>query len=261
MLYQNINIFVYRNKQKFINLAKYFLSLNKYKIYGRTACLGKDVFGLRYPPGSKVVLFNQQKVRVDLFLDWLSGTARPRAESVKKYMFRQDVYPLIEQQAIAQWNVKNDILFFLMDSFSELSDQKFTHKKEGWSFCCHYTDIDHGSDFHRYFECEGLLPLDKIESVYSLFFDWFEKSFPGKKLFFLHFPTKFDKRSSFIERGAEIFRVMKKYQEERPFIQNLYINDELVNINGNDSFPYHFSKNTNYAFLYKWLELCERCDS
>ena len=255
------NPFMFRNKRKLINLVKYFLRLNKHKVYGRVACLGRDVFDLRYPVGHKIILINQQKVRVDLFMDWASGATRPRVEQLRKYILRQDIYPLIEEQSTSQWKGGDDALYFFMDSFSELSDQKFTHKKEGWSFCCHYGDIDHESDFKDHFDCYGLLPINEIEKAYGLFFDWIEKKFPGKKVYFTHFPTKLDERDIYKERGSEILRIMLKLQESKPYIKNVYISDELVFENENDSFPYHYSKNTYSSFLDQWCKIGGSGDS
>jgi hypothetical protein len=255
MLNLKKNIYKSNTKQKIINLIKFIMSINKHKVYGRVACLGRNIFELRYPKDTKTLLVNQQKVRVDLFVEWLEGAAKPRAELVKKYMLRQDVYPLIEQQSVSNWNSKCNFLYFLIDSFSELSDQKFTHKDEGWSFCCHYTDINHDSDFDNIFECNGLLPINKIESSYDKFFNFIEEYYPNKKVFFIHFPTKYDERPIFKERGEEILRVMNKFQQERKNIQNVYINEELVELNENDYFPYHFSSQTNNAFLAQWLKI------
>jgi hypothetical protein len=253
--YLNKNIIGFKYKKIIKKIAKYVYAINKVKIYGRVACLGRNVFDMRYSTENKVILVNQQKVRVDLFNAWLSGETRPKAEVIEKYMLRKDVFPLIEQQAAPEWREKNDFNYFLMDSFSELTDQKFTHKTERWSFCCHYTDINHDSDFADFFECHGLLPIEDIELQYYLFFDWFEKKFPGKKLYYIHFPTKFDSRNIFKERSKEILRIMKKYQEDRDYIKNIFIGEESVFLKENDVFPYHFSEKTNQSFLNKLCEL------
>jgi hypothetical protein len=250
-----MNYLILRNKRKLIKLAKYFLYFNKNKVYGRVACLGRDVFDINYLAGDKPVLLNQQKVRVDLYLDWLAGMPRPRAEIVKQYLLRHDIYPLIEQQTTSQWDAGSDVLYFAMDSFSELTDQKFTHKQEGWSFCAHYSDIDHKSDFGNYFDCHGLLSISEIEMVYSLFFDWLEKKFPNKIVYFFHFPTKLDDREIYKVRGAEIHRVMLKLEGSKPYIKNVYIDEKFVLKNEKDSFPYHFSKKTNDSFFEQWCRI------
>lgn len=227
------------------------------KIIGRVACLGSDLYALRYQRKYGFRLINQQKVRVDLWLEGLSGAERPKPELVKSHMARSDVYPLIENQAVLPWLAESKFEFLLMDSFSELTDQKFTHRQEGWSFCCHYSDLIHSADFERDFQSCGLLPIEDIEQAYTRFFDWFGRKYPNKKVVFVHFPTTLDERILYKQRGAEIFRVMAKLQATKPFINNLSVDDKLVEWNENDRFPYHFSKFTNQVFVNNWGELIQ----
>jgi hypothetical protein len=225
-------------------------------VLGRVACLGSNVYELRYQRKFGFRLLNQQKVRVDLWLEWCAGSsAKPRPEAVKNYMSRPDIYPLIENQASLPWMGKPDFQFLLMDSFAELTDQKFTHREEGWSFCCHYSDLDHTAAFESEFEGHGLLPIAEIEAAYTRFFAWFENQYPGKEVIFVHFPTTLDERDSYKERGAEIIRVMTKLQAMKPYIQNLRIEDKFVEWHENDRFPYHFSHATNLAFIDRWNKL------
>ena len=241
--------------QRFYLLIAAQLFRQRRKILGRVACLGSDLYALRYQRKYGFRLINQQKVRVDLWLEWLSSKTIPRPEMIKGYMSRQDVYPLIENQASLPWLVENEFEFMLMDSFSELTDQKFTHRKDGWSFCCHYSDLDHTADFDKEFKSQGLLPIEEIESTYTRFFEWFEKEHPGKQVIFVHFPTTLDERALYKERSAEILRAMTKLQSIKPFIHNISIDDKSVEWNENDRFPYHFSKSTNLAFVDRWDKL------
>jgi hypothetical protein len=225
------------------------------KILGRAACLGNDLYALRYQRKYGFRLINQQKVRVDLWIEWLGSGAKPKPELVKIHMSRPDVYPLIENQATLPWLAEGEFEFLLMDSFSELTDQKFTHRKEGWSFCCHYSDLEHTTTFENEFETHGLLPISEIEAAYTLFFEWFEKVHPEKEVIFVHFPTTLDDRHLYKKRGAEILRIMNKLQTTKSFIQNVSIDDKYIEWNENDRFPYHFSKSTNLAFVDCWNKL------
>lgn len=250
-IYKKISLTAQKLRQ-FIN-AQIFRK--KLKILGRVACLGNDLYALRYQRKYGYRLINQQKVRIDLWLDWLASENKTKPERVKSHMLRPDVYPLIENQAKLPWLAERDFLFLLMDSFSELTDQKFTHKKEGWSFCCHYSDLDHTEDFDKEFESQGLLPIGNIEAAYTKFFEWFEKKYPGKEVIFVHFPTTLDERVLYRKRSAKILRVMTKLQTIKPFIRNVSVDDKYVDWNENDRFPYHFSKSTNLAFVDCWDKL------
>lgn len=139
-----------------------------------------------------------------------------------------------------------------MDSFSELTDQKFSHKQEGWSFSCHYSDIKHTKEFNELFENHGLLPIDDIEDAYVKFFELLDSLYPNKRIIFIHFPTCLDERDIYKKRGLEILRVMKKIEQNNSRVTNIFIGDEEVNSHEEDEFPYHYSKSTNVAFLKQW---------
>jgi len=147
----------------------------------------------------------------------------------------------------------------LMDSFAELTDQKFRHRQDGWEFTCHYSDLNHSSELEKDFECLGLLPLEEIEPTYIRFFDWFEKTHPNKQVVFAHFPTSLDERELYKVRGQEIFRTMSKLGSKRGFIFNLSVADKYVDWHEEDRFPYHFAKSTYQAFLNEWQKV--RCDA
>lgn len=244
-----------RTAEKLRHLVNARIFRNKQKVLGRVACLGSDLFVLRFKRKYGCHLINQQKVRVDLYLEWLASEARPKPALVQNHMMRADVYPLIVNQAMLPWLGERDFKFLLMDSFAELTDQKFTHRDEGWSFCCHYSDLEHTADFDKDFVNHGLLPIEEIETSYTRFFEWFEKEHPGKAVVFVHFPTALDQRALYKDRGAEIFRVMTKLQSTKQFIHNLSVDDKSVGWRESDRFPYHFSKATNLAFVEQWNKL------
>jgi len=221
-------------------------------VLGRVACLGKDIFSLRHGKDKSALLINQQKTRVDLLCEWIDGKERPKSKQIRSHMSRTDIYPLIKEQESLPWLKWKGCDFILMDSFSELTDQKFSHKQEGWSFSCHYSDIKHTQEFDVLFENHGLLPIDDIENAYLKFFDLLDSLYPDKRIIFLHFPTSLDERKIYKERGAEILRVMKKIEEKHSNITNISIDDDKVDWHEEDKFPYHYSKSTNAAFLEQW---------
>jgi len=186
--------------------------------------------------------------------EWFRGGVRPKARKVRSHLARPDIYPLIREQERLPWFKWKDCDYILMDSFSELTDQRFTHKYEGWSFCCHYSDIKHSLVFDSMFECCGLLPISEIEDEYSKFFSFLKSYYPDKPIVFLHYPTVLDDRRKYRERGDEIFRVMNKMEKKYPSIINVYINDDSVRWHEGDRFPYHYSRATNDHFVRCWRE-------
>ena len=109
---------------------------------------------------------------------------------VCKIMSRLDVYPMIEQQQTSQWETENKVLYFLMDSFSELTDQKFTQKVKDGLFV-HIMILIIILTL-KVTLIISLLSLNEIEISYSLFFEWIEENFPSRSYFF-HF-SKLDAR-------------------------------------------------------------------
>jgi len=220
-------------------------------VFGRAACVGQDVFQLK--TAGKYQLINLQKGRLDLLMDWIEGAPRPRASVVEGHMPRKIVFPMIEQQERLDWfNSRAKPQFIMMDAYSELTDQQFTHREEGWSFCCHYTDLNPTPDFEKLFEKKGLLPLEDIESTYWRFFDWVERELPLTNVVFVHYSTRFDSREHFKGRADEILRVMNKLQLTKPYIFNLWLHDHLYNPNEGDSFPYHYSQETYQSLVDIW---------
>lgn len=220
-------------------------------VFGRSACVGQDVFQLK--TAGKYRLINLQKARLDLLMNWIEGAPRPKASIVDSYMPRRIVFPMIEQQERLEWfSSQRKPQFIMMDAYSEMTDQEFTHREEGWSFCCHYTDLDPSVDFERRFEKRGLLPLEELENTYRRFFNWVEREFPLIKVIFVHYSTRFDSRELFQGRANEILRVMKKLQSLKPYIHNLWLDDHLYHQQEGDSFPYHYSKDTYQSLVDIW---------
>jgi hypothetical protein len=251
-------VFFFKNKFSEIpkKLARRILPESYF--LGRVACVGIEVFRLKNEGNiSRTKLVNMQKVRFDLLLQWDQGEKRPTANYVKSHLRRKDIYPLIQQQERLDWFAyKKNWKYLIIDSYSELTDQKFTHKREGWSFCCHYTDINHTKKFNREFNCEGLLSVELLAKTYENFFNWFEKKYPNKKIIFIHYSTRFDKRDKFRERSKKIREILRRNAQKRPELIDLYVDDSLYEPNEHDDFPYHYSKRTYAEIVKKWRIKC-----
>jgi len=239
--------------REWYNSLKVHYSQNYYML-GRTACLGQDIFNLKYNnPVQSKSLINMQKVRADVFVDFIKNKNRPKSNLVKPFMAREDIFPMIVEQEKFNWlKPRNTTHTILLDSFSELTDQKFTHINQGWSFCCNYSDINHSPEFESNFVCEGLIPLDELESVYNIFFAELQKNYPVKKIMFVHFPTTLDTRELFIERGKAILQILLSIEKTNKSIHNLYVNDNEVFPYTEDDFPYHYGMDTQLAFVKQW---------
>ncbi|MDD4902668.1 MAG: hypothetical protein PHE24_06055 [Patescibacteria group bacterium] len=225
-------------------------------VLGRNACLGNDLLRLRRKNGEKIIAINQQKVRVDLFLEWLAGKPRPQSRLAKKYFRDPAIYEHLKQQEKLPWLAIKNIKYLAMDSFAELTDKKFTSLAGGWSFCCHFGDLDINEEFKNNFKIEGALPLELLEEYYRAFFAWFAGRYPEKNVFFLHYPCFFDRRPEYRARGAAILETMEKIAADQPFIKNIYLEEtEISAKEKEDEFPYHYAREVYEKLNKKWDEI------
>jgi|WetSurMetagenome_2_1015567.scaffolds.fasta_scaffold01139_4 hypothetical protein len=211
-------------------------------IIGRNACLGNELLRNWLKNNHDFLVINQQKTRVDLFLDRVSGAPQPKADIIKKYfrLKRADLDEIIKQQEKLPWLAnKRPVKYLVMDSFAELTDKKFTHKKEDWSFTCFWNDLSHDENFERTFSAQDMLPLDDLEKSYADFFDWAAEKYPGIKIFFIHYPDNLEKREKYLERSRKIKEVLLKLASQKPFVENIILSSAAEK-NPADEFPYHY---------------------
>jgi hypothetical protein len=164
---------------------------------------------------------------------------------------RDYIAPTVTQQALICPEFKPELIF--IDSFSELTDQIFRHKQDGWQFCCNYLDARHDDEFAENFECLGLLNLDRLQESYSEILKLIELRWPQIPIVYIHFPYALEPRPQFVERALEIKRVVEICAAVHP---NLYsfsvpssvVKPPLIVEPGMASFPYHYSQETYDAF-------------
>lgn len=240
---------------------EYFIAkiLKRKIILSRSACLGQELFQI-VSMGKKTLFISQQKMRFDLFLDQIKTKNKIMDGLVRKYLTNDSfLFPFIQEQTFLHWlSIKSDISFFMIDSFSELVDKKFTNKKEGWSFCCYGSDVNQTEGFKEDFESFGLIRVEDLDKTYRSFFNWFELKYPKKQIFFIHYPTILDGRPLYVERGKKILEIMKEIAKEKKYIHNICVDDSMVDWTEDDikhMYPYHYSKKTVGEFIIKWKEI------
>ena len=207
----------------------------------RVACLGQWVINGVL---DKKKLYNQQKVRVDQYIDLHNKTIEPTKENIVfPHLLRKDIKSLISQQEKLPWlSYQGKPKAIIMDSFAELTDQFFKHQKENWGFCSHYTDIKHTSVFKNTFENKNLLNLNLIHIKYNDFFKIMRFKYDCP-IIFIHFPIKFEHRVEFKERYKIIYETISEYSKIYD-ISNFIADDNHIERMQNDNFAYHFSKKT-----------------
>lgn len=210
------------------------------RILCRTACLGEWVTETKF--GTNHDFYSQRKVRVDTFIEYINGfLGRPKIEEIKQWLERKDLDQLFIQQNKLEWidGLKNNPDLIIIDSYSELVDQKFIHK-DNWGFCCCYSDLLHDRYTDKELICHGLLPQDKLYENYVAFFDYIKK-YTNCPIIFIHFPTIFDTREIYINQGKAIFDTITKLADIYN-IQNIYADSDCIE--QKDSEVYHFADKT-----------------
>jgi len=232
-------------------------------ILSRTACLGNDVFEML---DLSMPRLNTQKGRVD----YLHGIADSHSEKIRaievfQYLHRKDIYQFLIQEEVYSWNHRCKPLMFFMDSFAELTDQQFTHRKRQWSFYCHYSDLNVTDSFKEKFSCDGLMSVDDMYCKYIHFFEKVRKMYGDIPIIFLHFPTKLDDRRVFHHRAEAILKAIEDIASNDPQLYSISIDDSCVgwpeNIPEDEKFPYHFNHATYSEFSnkIKRLGICNEC--
>ncbi len=256
ILPKNIKNKLFDIKQKIVLYTPF---IKKNIILSRNACLGNDILKLKKNRGEKIIVIGQPKARVDFFINLINGAPKPKYKQLKKFIKDPAIFRMIEKQNKLPWlNISKDIKYIVMDSFSELTDKKFTHKKEGWSFCCHYSDINHTQEFKNNFKSNNYLSVEKIEKSYIIFFRWLNNKYPSKKIFIIHYPSKLEKREEYKQRAAKIYEILLKIEKANKTIYNIKIDESIVGYNEKDKFPYHYNKKTYSKLLKKWDSIVKK---
>jgi hypothetical protein len=244
------------NKFKFIIHILSLKLLNYFRVYkgdwvmGRVACLGQDVYKLL---NLNLPIINYQKARIDYLNDVFSKTIRnTQAIQAIPYIPRDDIKGLVlQQEALRIYNESPKALY--MDSYSELTDQRFLSRKQKWSFYANYSDIAHSEEFKNKFESQGLLGINDILDQYRQFFSLFRLNYGSVPIIFIHFPIKLETREKFKLRAAEIKNAIDLLKNDFQPFYSFEVNDEIVdwpktNLTEIDFFPYHYNQDT-YTYL------------
>lgn len=222
-----------------------FIFFRKKIILTRTACLGNDSLKLL---DINFKIIPHQKCRIDLLNILLNKKYNIKFNfDVTYFISRSDIYELYIQQCISNWNLKTAPLALVMDSYSELTDQKFTFKADESSFFfANFNDLN--KRFIPKLISNGLLNEFQISNEYSKFFSLFRERYPNCPIIFINFPKKLETRAKFITRHDMISSIINEISLSVTHFYVINIPDYLVLKHPNDDFPYHYSSES-YVFV------------
>ncbi|MBU1667013.1 hypothetical protein KKC13_01230 [bacterium] len=224
----------------------------------RTACLGNDVISRLY--GKNIININYPKNRIDLLATHLNK--KISFFSIYKifhryYILADSVY--MQNQIFFDGRIKPKAIFF--DSFSELTDQKFTHCTKNFSFYCNFSDLNSNSqELKNIVISNGLIELENLKESYKKVFQNCINTWGEIPIIFMHFPTKLDSREAFKLRAETIERTIKELSSEVKNLHSISIDDSYVDFaqSGNEEYrklPYHYYDKTYEEFSKKIKEL------
>jgi hypothetical protein len=184
---------------------------------------------------------------------WGDKSLLPKSKLLAQFMARKDVLPLIRQLEFFDCIPKHPPKFIFMDSFSELTDQLFVNRTEGWRFSCGYSDIEQRGDFNTAYAEMGLMHTEDLQKNYEDLFRLFENRWGKVPIYFLHFPIALEKRDIFRTRYSAIMIALDTISESQEHIYSVKIDENKVTqpINLLDTlkdFPYHYDRNTYFEF-------------
>lgn len=233
---------------------KYF-RFKKFKVLGRTACLGNEVIKQM---GWSENYVNHQKSRVDYLLELsVDKSIAPISTEIINYLKHKYIIGTIEHQRYNFFRYSNpDII--VVDSYSELTDQLFVDTGSNKKFLVNYSDIDQHLLPKRY-ECRGLIEKNLFE-IYDSFFAKINLVYPRTPLYYIHFSTILDNRDKFINRGKIIIEIINKLSIKYKFIKIIKINDDLIHRANSDNeefnnLPYHYSEETYKQYILEFQKI------
>ena len=235
---------------RLIRIRNFFLVKRRNFILGRVACLGQDVYKLT---NCNIPVINFQKARVDYINEILKDqNLKVKTRKVFKYFKREDIIKLILQQEFFNF-YRNPPTALYMDSYSELTDQRFVDKMDKWVFNANFSDINHNDNFKEKFNSFGLLEPSDLLFEYRNFFETFRKNYGSIPIIFIHFPVKLDKRKKFKLRFEEIRKAIDILKIEFEPFYSIEVTESIVdwpndNPKDNEKFPYHYNQKT-YKFI------------
>ncbi|OIR07005.1 hypothetical protein GALL_109120 [mine drainage metagenome] len=208
----------------------------------RGACLTNDSLKILFPQ-KKII--NYQKSRVDtLNVKYIENSYFTSFLDVR--YISNKLYNLYLDQIPNFWKSLKFKKIFIIDSYSELTDQLFINKYDKRKiFCANYNDVTI-SGFNKY-ESSGLIAENRIYEEYLLFFKRIRYINNDIKIIYIFFPLDYETRIKFINQNIYIVNAINKLKVEFD-IHIINIPSELLNEPRIDDFPYHYNdKVYNYV--------------
>jgi hypothetical protein len=216
--------------------------------FSRTACLGNDTLSL-IP--SRIRRLNVQKLRSDRLVELLRSSGPPADHvasdiaAIRTYLDRDDVFQFVEGQYDFRWLTRvRPPKYIFIDTYSDLTDQIFVHRKTGFTFFCNYSDLRHAAEFTQLFECGGLLGVEQLAPLYLELASLLAARWPHTPIAFLSYPTDRERREKFLARADALDVAISDCCVHVPSATRIVLSSDVTSSICEepmlDTFPYHY---------------------
>ena len=219
---------------------------------------------LAFPEISGKNRFHLQKVRVDALLGNLPPhLVRKNKVPLKfhRFLLREDVWGLVDQQNSRLVGKCSPPRFFLLDSYSELTDQKFLVKNSSSFFFANYSDVSPEALMSGQVKSVGLLNLDDLAPHFENLIATICNQWGPIPIILMAYPPDLETRELFLTRSAAIEEVFDWLSSRylnvsvvRP--PSIEIRPDLTEAAENRVFPYHYSGAVKEQLAKNLREIC-----
>lgn len=189
----------------------------KYRIVSRTACFGNDIISNL---GLQTITINFQKCRIDLLTKNNQSVTPKSYQRIKtalnliNHISNPEVTHMIMQQSSLRFWKTQTVHGIIMDTYSELTDQKFVLTSNDNEFMCNYSDVKQDSLRKKELECRGLISRSELQASWKEFLIEVNRKFGNVNIYVIEFPTLKEKRKKYLQQAKIIESVMKKLEKE-----------------------------------------------
>lgn len=234
-------------------------------VFNRTACLGSDVLKLSLPEIKSARRFHLQKVRIDVLAKHIRLPFFRKRNlvplSVRRVMVREDGWGHVDQQNSHLMRHQHPPIFCLIDSYSELTDQRFVHTLSGSYFHANYADVSKEALADGSVRSEGLLDLDDAIRHFENLISTIENLWGPVPIFLLTYPKDLESRQRFLVRGEQLDSIFEVLAHTYQNVNLIAGPAEAVEADENEIaqgqvFPYHYDKRVKEELARNLLEAC-----
>jgi len=219
------------------------VSINYYRngrwILSRSACLGNDSLELILPINRLLIpRINLQKNRVDHLNFQLNGGKTLGARDGE--ILEKGIFKIVKKQREIGLFKYAKPLFVFIDTYSELTDQKFM-TSDGRIFFANYTDVNQEMINTTQISCKGRIPHGEIFDNYMNLCNKLRIRWPDVKIIFLTYPKFYESRSVYLDQSLAIEKALDVLATSLHDIKIINVPLVIVEKEMNkDNFPYHF---------------------